>query len=155
MVVKRTFEEWRADVDRVILERTGMSGDDLPDVPYRDWFDDGIPATVAASRLLFEAWVDGSKPITTKRGDTLLPDVCREIREDGDKQMNIEVFFVTAKQFENADPGSWMSNAMRDADTDDADGLEGWYWRLGYSDPFGPFGTEEAARTSAGIGEEE
>ena len=42
--------------DVVILsDRTGMSSDDLPDSPYRDWYDDGVKPSGAASRAIKNA----------------------------------------------------------------------------------------------------
>lgn len=47
-----TFTEWMRRVDLTILHRTGLRALDLPDMPYRDWFDDGVNYTAAASRAI-------------------------------------------------------------------------------------------------------
>lgn len=49
-MLKRTFDEWLRDIDRVLLATTGLSHNDLPDCCYRDWYDSSVPATIAAAR---------------------------------------------------------------------------------------------------------
>ena len=46
----KTFEEWMQSVDNVISDRLmGMTSADLPDICYRDYYDDGMtPRQVAA-----------------------------------------------------------------------------------------------------------
>jgi hypothetical protein len=46
--MKKTFEQWMKEVDEHLEDRCGMSSNDLPDVCYRDWYDDGIPPKRAA-----------------------------------------------------------------------------------------------------------
>jgi len=46
------FDAWRYGVDQRINALTGLSADDLPDCPYRDWYDEGIGVTVAARRAI-------------------------------------------------------------------------------------------------------
>lgn len=48
----RTFEGWCQQVDRYVVGLAGLSKDDLPDCPYRDWYDDGVPALTAAKRAI-------------------------------------------------------------------------------------------------------
>ena len=37
-----SFDEWMKKVNLMIGDRLGLSADDLPDVCYRDWFENGI-----------------------------------------------------------------------------------------------------------------
>ena len=68
---------------------------------------------------------------------------------------DVEVFYITASDFINADESSWMYERMTDDRDVDADSLAGWYWWscfpgcLPDSDPFGPFETEEDAIAAA------
>ena len=50
-----TFEQWMARVDRVILTSIGISIHDLPDCPFRDWYDDRLRPVRAAARALERA----------------------------------------------------------------------------------------------------
>jgi len=52
---KLTFEDWMKKVDKIIESRVGLSSDDLPDVCYRDWYDDGISPDRAANRAIKSA----------------------------------------------------------------------------------------------------
>ena len=54
----QTFEEWMAEVDARIERAYGMSYRDLPDMPYRDEFDDGASPTTMARRALRNAMAD-------------------------------------------------------------------------------------------------
>jgi len=47
-----SFEAWMQEVDNAVSRRTGMSVHDLPDVPFRDWYDDGVPPRSAAARAI-------------------------------------------------------------------------------------------------------
>lgn len=38
----RLFDRWMSEVDRMFLRKHGVSVYDLPDMPFRDWHDDGI-----------------------------------------------------------------------------------------------------------------
>lgn len=49
MARKVEFEFWMRDVNASIMAKTGMSSMDLPDMPYRDWYDDGRSPKSAAS----------------------------------------------------------------------------------------------------------
>lgn len=48
------FEEWMEKVNKV-LDRYGITTDDLPDCPYRDWFDDGVLPGAAAGKAIQNA----------------------------------------------------------------------------------------------------
>jgi hypothetical protein len=49
----RTFESWKAEVDKHIADAcAGLTSDDLPDQPYRDWYADRVPTKTAARRAI-------------------------------------------------------------------------------------------------------
>ena len=47
------FDLWTMLVDRKVSSRLGLGIDDLEDLPYSDWFEDGLTPSEAAS-LVFE-----------------------------------------------------------------------------------------------------
>ena len=47
-----TFEQWMAEVDDVLVRKVGVSSADLPDVPYRDFYDVGSTAEEAAEEAI-------------------------------------------------------------------------------------------------------
>lgn len=50
--MKRSFEVWKAAVDAAISAKLGLSVDDLPDCPLRDWYDGGMaPASAARAAI--------------------------------------------------------------------------------------------------------
>lgn len=48
LTMKQTFEAWLALVDAKLIRDVGMDHATLPDMPWRDWFDDNMSATEAA-----------------------------------------------------------------------------------------------------------
>jgi hypothetical protein len=50
-----TFLQWVDAVDAAVLDIAGVSVHDLPDVPFRFWFDDEMPPVEAAHLALEEA----------------------------------------------------------------------------------------------------
>jgi len=46
------FDMWKRRVDSAVERAASLSADDLPDCPYRDWYDDGISPAVAARRAI-------------------------------------------------------------------------------------------------------
>jgi len=50
--MKKTFQEWMREVDRILIKRTMLSSMDLPDVSYHDWYDSGCTPTQAAGRAI-------------------------------------------------------------------------------------------------------
>ena len=54
----QTFAGWLEQVDRFVWQAVGMSLSDLPDVPTRDWFEDGVAPKSAARRAIRSA-MDG------------------------------------------------------------------------------------------------
>lgn len=43
-----SFETWMKAVDSACIKRSGVSIHDLPDVCYRDWYEDGMSPALAA-----------------------------------------------------------------------------------------------------------
>ena len=51
----KTFEVWKASANAECRKLCGMDLDDLPDCPYRDWWDNGVSSIVAAKRAIKRA----------------------------------------------------------------------------------------------------
>jgi hypothetical protein len=51
----KTFEQWMTAVDAAVERLCGLSASDLPDVCYRDWYEDGISPATAARRAVRNA----------------------------------------------------------------------------------------------------
>jgi hypothetical protein len=49
---KQTFEEWLKQVDRLLVAKTGLNHEDLPDYCYRDMYDDRTPVGMAVRRAI-------------------------------------------------------------------------------------------------------
>jgi hypothetical protein len=49
---KKTFDQWMKEVDAELVRRCGMGYLDLPDVSYRQWWEDGVSVKGAASRAI-------------------------------------------------------------------------------------------------------
>jgi hypothetical protein len=49
---KLPFSFWMKAVDAEIMRRAYMTSGDLPDVCYRDWYDDGCTPKNAAARAI-------------------------------------------------------------------------------------------------------
>lgn len=54
-MAEQRFKAWMRAVDQKISLKVGLSADDLPDVCYRDWFDDGLSPAKAAARAIRSA----------------------------------------------------------------------------------------------------
>jgi hypothetical protein len=52
---EQKFRAWMQKVNHEVELLCGMSSDDLPDVCYRDWFDDGVTPSRAAKRAMKNA----------------------------------------------------------------------------------------------------
>jgi hypothetical protein len=50
-----TFERWMHLVDVLISQRIGLSAYDLPDCPYRDWYEQGKSVSGAANAAIRNA----------------------------------------------------------------------------------------------------
>jgi hypothetical protein len=48
----QAFDRWMHTIDEYLLMKVGVARDDLPDAPYRDWYDDGIGPITAAKRAI-------------------------------------------------------------------------------------------------------
>ena len=55
MQTNLSFETWMREVDVQCWRRGGCSTGDLPDVNYREWFDNGLSPKSAACRALKNA----------------------------------------------------------------------------------------------------
>jgi len=52
---KIPFSQWMRDVDKAISLLVGLISDDLPDWCYRDAYDEGLSAKVAARKAIRSA----------------------------------------------------------------------------------------------------
>ena len=55
IMAKKSWGEWIKTVDAIIVRRVGLSHDDLPDCPYRAWYDEGVSPSRAASMAVRNA----------------------------------------------------------------------------------------------------
>lgn len=55
MRIKKTYEQWSKEVDQEIQRQVGLSADDLPDWPQRDWYEDGKSPKQAAKSAIARA----------------------------------------------------------------------------------------------------
>jgi hypothetical protein len=51
----RTYEDWKDLVSFTCERLCGLSCDDLPDAPYRDWYEENLSPTRAAARAIRNA----------------------------------------------------------------------------------------------------
>jgi hypothetical protein len=49
---RQTFEEWKQEVNDILLHRLGIDADDLPDYPYRRDYEDGATPRQVAARTV-------------------------------------------------------------------------------------------------------
>lgn len=49
------FHQWKRQVNRLVQSKVGLAADDLPDCPYRDWFDDRMSPKTAAAKAIRNA----------------------------------------------------------------------------------------------------
>jgi len=50
-----SYELWKAKVNRYIENAIGLSSDDLPDMPYYDWYERGLNYNHAARKAIKNA----------------------------------------------------------------------------------------------------
>lgn len=50
------FQDWMKKVDQEVAKSCGLSVYDLPDCPFRDWYNFGISPRQAAKRAIKEDW---------------------------------------------------------------------------------------------------
>jgi hypothetical protein len=53
-----TYEAWKLQVNRHVVEQTGLDADDLPDYRFRDDYEDGVKPAVTARRVVKAAKKD-------------------------------------------------------------------------------------------------
>jgi hypothetical protein len=53
-----TFEGWMGRVDHLLRRAIGLSADDLPDCPWRDWYEERVRPIRAANKALKAAGAD-------------------------------------------------------------------------------------------------
>lgn len=46
------FRIWEQEVDRLLVDECGFGIDDLPDMAYRDWYNDGMEPAEAVKEVL-------------------------------------------------------------------------------------------------------
>lgn len=46
------FEQWKKEVNKIVGNRLGVGCDDMPDVTYYDWFEDGMSPSDAADEAI-------------------------------------------------------------------------------------------------------
>ena len=51
-MTKLTFAEWMKEVDAEVWRKVGLSYEDLPDINYRDLYDDGVSPKTAARKAI-------------------------------------------------------------------------------------------------------
>jgi len=49
---QKPFKNWMRQVDKEVGKKVGISAQDLPDVPYADWHDDGMSPKAAAAKAI-------------------------------------------------------------------------------------------------------
>jgi hypothetical protein len=50
------YKKWMEKVDRILIKNIGAPSSDLPDAPYRDWYEDGMTPARAAKKAISEEW---------------------------------------------------------------------------------------------------
>lgn len=63
---QKQFARWKAEVNVCVMAQGGVFTDDLPDMPYYDWFEDGCSPQEAAEMALEES---GFPPDLAEEGD--------------------------------------------------------------------------------------
>jgi len=51
-MAKKSFEVWLKELDEAVQAKCGMSYQDLPDGPFRDWYEEGKTPKGAAAKLV-------------------------------------------------------------------------------------------------------
>lgn len=51
----QTYKQWFSLVNQAVAGKIGLSAMDLPDCPYRDWFNDGMEPAEAALEAMRNA----------------------------------------------------------------------------------------------------
>jgi hypothetical protein len=53
------FREWLDELNALVESELVLGIDDLPDMPYRDWFEEGLSADEVFDMMLDELEMDG------------------------------------------------------------------------------------------------
>lgn len=53
-----SYDQWKLQVSRHVLEQCGLHADDLPDYRYRDDYDDNVKPAITARRVVKAAKKD-------------------------------------------------------------------------------------------------
>jgi hypothetical protein len=48
----KMYRQWEAEVDKFMVDNYGVGVDDIPDMPYRDWWKDCMSAKEAADEAI-------------------------------------------------------------------------------------------------------
>jgi hypothetical protein len=54
------FREWLDELNDLVESELVLGIDDLPDMPYRDWFEEGLSADEVFDLMLDELEMDGN-----------------------------------------------------------------------------------------------
>lgn len=57
-----TYENFMQEVDQLLSDEIGLHHDDLPDCPWRDYFEDGYDALMALESAAHDYWQDEIGP---------------------------------------------------------------------------------------------
>jgi len=49
------YADWMAEIDRLMVAEAGVTHNDLPDQPWRDWYDEGLEPEEAVENALDDA----------------------------------------------------------------------------------------------------
>lgn len=55
MIDMQTYTQWKGKVNFLLVRSFGLGVDDLPDCPYRDWYEDDVSPATAAKRAIAAA----------------------------------------------------------------------------------------------------
>lgn len=79
----KTFSAWMKQVEMKLLNTIGLSHLDLPDFPFRDWFDDGISVSEAVGAVLQESEIEESSYLYDDSVDTDALGMCFSDADSG------------------------------------------------------------------------
>jgi hypothetical protein len=69
------FKKWMSEVDIAVAGRAFVSAYDLPDQPYRDWFEEGLSPDEAAAQALEEAGYEDGDGVMSDDFDMFYEDL--------------------------------------------------------------------------------
>lgn len=50
--MRKTFEEWKKEVEQHLLKKVGITSEFLPDVPYTEWYRNKMSSETAANKVI-------------------------------------------------------------------------------------------------------